>query len=258
VVRTQVRCEGLLREGDRVVGVMTRERGSGECVPLRARVVIDATGPWTGHWDRSSVGARPRPRLARGTHLVVPAGALPLRQTLVFFSPSDGRALFASPRGRHVIVGTTDVSHAGPPDAPTPTAGEVTYLLHALAAALPAGAIGTGVPVSAFAGVRALATRGWGPSGARTGAMDRDYAVSWDQPGLLAVRGGKLTLALDGARRALRALNRQGPALGLPPLGIPGLGTLGEPLPVPSPDAEVPDPGDTAVATPSALTWRAA
>src|SRR6185503_4497820 len=127
------------------------------------------------------------------------------------------------------------------PEAATATDAEVSYLLQSLAAALPAAGVGTGLSVSAFAGVRALAAPGWGASRGSTGALDRDYAVSWDQPGLLALRGGKLTLALDGARGALRALNRERPTLGLPLLDIPGVGALHEQLPISTPAAQAPD-----------------
>lgn len=266
VVRTHVRCEGLLRDGERVVGVMARDAPAGDLVQLRARVVIDATGPWTGQWQKASPpkpgGGRDRPRLARGTHLVLPASALPLRHTLVFFG-HDRRALFASPRGQYVIVGTTDVDHDGSPDAVVPTSTEVAYLRESLWAALPdAAARCSGVPVSAFAGVRALAAPNRKAArGTVTSALDRDYVVSWDRPGLLTVRGGKLTLALDGARRALRALDRARVPLGLPSLTVPTAGQL-RPLPalIPcSPTGLSPSGGSLPAdsARPS-LTWRAA
>ncbi|MEO5769185.1 MAG: FAD-dependent oxidoreductase [Polyangia bacterium] len=265
VVRTHVRCEGLLRDGERVVGVMARDRPVGDLVRLRARVVIDATGPWAGQWQKASTpkaGGLGRPRLARGTHLVLPASALPLRHTLVFFGP-DRRALFASPRGQHVIVGTTDVDHHGSPDAVIPTSAEVAYLRGALWAALPdAAARCSGVPVSAFAGVRALAARNRTASrGTVTSALDRDYVVSWDRPGLLAVRGGKLTLALDGARSALRAIDRARVPLGLPPLAVPAAGRL-PPLPALTPSSPIGVSASggrvPAEAVRPSLTWRAA
>lgn len=265
VVRTHVRCEGLLRDGERVVGVMARDRPAGDLVRLRARVVIDATGPWTGQWHKESTpkpAVLGRPRLARGTHLVLPASALPLRHTLVFFG-HDRRALFASPRGQYVIVGTTDVDHHGSPDAVIPTSAEVAYLRGALWAALPdAAARCSGVPVSAFAGVRALAAPNRTASrGTVTSALDRDYVVSWDRPGLLAVRGGKLTLALDGARSALRAIDHARGPLGLPSLAVPAAGRL-SPLPALtscSPTGVSPSGGNVpAEAGRPSLTWRAA
>jgi glycerol-3-phosphate dehydrogenase len=223
-VVTGVACDGLARAFGRVVGVDARDASTGARFVLRGRVVVDATGPWSG---RLAIGAaapdaaRPPLRLSRGTHVVVPAERLPLARTLVFFGPRDGRALFASPRGAHVLVGTTEVEHCGSPDDVAPTREEVAYLLKALAVAVPAARLGWQDVGAAFAGVRPLPAAGGDP-----GALDRGYVVAWDEPGLLAVRGGKLTLALDGARSALRALGAEAKTLGLPPIAIPPFGAL--------------------------------
>ncbi|MDB4979877.1 MAG: hypothetical protein JWM82_629, partial [Myxococcales bacterium] len=69
------------------------------------------------------------------------------------------------------------------------------------------------------------------PGTGDSGALDRDYVVAWDEPGLLTLRGGKLTLALDGARRALRALHGQAASLGLPSIHVPAFGALGATAP---------------------------
>jgi glycerol-3-phosphate dehydrogenase len=234
-VVTGVACEALARGLGRVVGVRARDVTTGTRLDIRARAVVDATGPWSGAFGRrrdDRTGA-PRVRLARGTHVVVPAARLPLAQTLVFFGPRDGRALFASPRGSSVLVGTTEVEHTGAPGDVAPTNEEVAYLLKALAAAVPCARIGADDVVAAFAGVRALAM-----GAGATGALDRGYVVGWDEPGLLALRGGKLTLALDGARRALRALGAEAEALGLPEIAVPAFGALSAPprsKPAPSP-----------------------
>jgi glycerol-3-phosphate dehydrogenase len=242
-VQTRVRCEGLLRDGRAVVGVAARDVLGGESFEIAARVVVDATGPWSGRWSGPRPGygraatrdARERDvlRLARGTHVVLSAAALPLTRTLVFFAPGDRRALFASPRGRQVVIGTTEVDHQRGPDDVRPTRAEVDYLLGALEATLPAARDARDAVVTAFAGVRALAAGRW--SGGGTGALDRDYDLRWDEPGLLAVRGGKLTLALHGARCALAALTRARRELGLPPLTVPAAGALRGPLPTPGP-----------------------
>jgi hypothetical protein len=47
------------------------------------------------------------------------------------------------------------------------------------------------------------------------GALDRGYLLDWPLPGLLALRGGKLTLALSAARQALRAIDARAGRLGL-------------------------------------------
>jgi glycerol-3-phosphate dehydrogenase len=245
-VVTGVVCDGLARRAGRVVGALARDAATGARLDVRARAVIDATGPWSGRLGPAATARALR--LARGTHIVVPAARLPLARTLVFFGPRDGRALFASPRGPAVLVGTTEVEHRGAPEDVAPTRQEIAYLLEALAAAVPEARIGGADVAAAYAGVRSLAT-----GGGDTGALDRGYVVAWDEPGLLAVRGGKLTLALDGARGALRALGAQAPALGLPEIGALPFGALSAPAtPRPTPRPATVPP------VPEPATWRAA
>jgi glycerol-3-phosphate dehydrogenase len=244
-VVTGVACDGLDRRMGRVTGVLARDAATAARLEIQARAVVDATGPWSGQLGRGAAGASLR--LARGTHVLIPAARLPLARTLVFFGPRDQRALFASPRGAHVLVGTTEVEHEGPPNDVAPTNAEIAYLVEALARAMPATRLGAGDVVGAFAGVRPLAT-----GAGETGVLDRGYVVAWDEPGLLAVRGGKLTLALDGARRALGALAARAATLGLPEIAVPPFGALSapeRPRPAPRPATFPP------VTEP--VTWRA-
>lgn len=266
-VRTHAVCDDLARDGrGQVVGVVVHDARGGDPSLLRARVVVDARGPWIGRWNRDRGPDNDGPasdvtvRLARGTHLVLPAATLPLSHTVVFFAARDGRPLFASPRGRQVVVGTTDVPHTGTPDHVVPTQGEIDYLIESVVQAWPGVPLPGGTAVTAFAGVRALVMNcdAAGDASAGTAALDRDYAIGWQEPGLLAVRGGKLTLGLDGARRALHALRRQRRALGLPRLTVPAVGTLPGPLPAQALAAAEAIPDAAAVTVPSSSTGRAA
>jgi glycerol-3-phosphate dehydrogenase len=249
-VVTGVASDQLVRASGCVVGLRARDTVTGARFIVGARAVVDATGPWSGRIGQRLRGDAAAPlRLSRGTHVVVPAARLPLSRTLVFFGPRDGRALFASPRGAQVLVGTTEVEHRGVPEDVLPTREEVSYLVRALAAAVPGTRLGLEDVVTAFAGVRPLAT-----GGGDAGALDRGYVVSWDEPGCLAMRGGKLTLALDGARRALRALRAEARTLCLPEIVIPAFGALSAPVALPAPRRPVPGP----VSVREPATWRAA
>src|SRR5437763_936491 len=72
--RAPAPATGYLRDGRSVVGASIRDLIGGATLEVRARVVVNATGPWL---DRSLAplrpdGARPLLRLTKGTHLVVP------------------------------------------------------------------------------------------------------------------------------------------------------------------------------------------
>ena len=220
LVLTGTRCERLeLRDGQ-VRGVWLRSQseaaartlGARSC--LEARVVVDATGPWSGQLERLLGSAdghirAPSMQLSRGTHLVLPTARLPLANTVVFYG-ADGRALFASPRAEGILVGTTEQAHRGSPDEVSATTAEVLYLLSAVAAAFPHAGLRASDIKRTFAGVRPLAG-----AGGHLGRLDRGYALDWPLPGLLAMRGGKLTLALAAARQALRSIDQRRDLLGL-------------------------------------------
>ncbi len=198
-----------------------RDRLTNQRLEARAKVVVNATGPWCdglmGATRARSVDrtARRRPavRLSRGTHIVLAPRRLPLKHTVVLFSPRDGRALFASPRDGFVLIGTTENEHIGPVGTSAPSAADVDYLLEAAQNTFPGARLRPRDVAATFTGVRPLLRR----EGMRDpGSLDRGYSVDWDGPRLLTVRGGKLTLALHGARKIMAAIGRRAGALGIP------------------------------------------
>jgi glycerol-3-phosphate dehydrogenase len=56
VAANYVEAVGLLQDGNRIVGIEARERLGGERFPIRASVVLNATGPWAEHWLRCWLG----------------------------------------------------------------------------------------------------------------------------------------------------------------------------------------------------------
>ena len=77
---------------------------------VRARAVVNATGPWAEGLPHSRV----KLRLTKGVHLVVEHARLPVTETVVM---TEGkRILFAIPWGERTILGTTDTDYDGPLD----------------------------------------------------------------------------------------------------------------------------------------------
>jgi len=79
-------------------------------VELRATATIAATGVFADRL-RGMLGAAPRLRPLRGSHLVLPDWRLPLSQAVAFEHPHDGRPVFAYPWQGRSLVGTTDLDH---------------------------------------------------------------------------------------------------------------------------------------------------
>ena len=179
---------------------------TGSTLAVRARVVINAAGVWAGQLV-PDITLRP----SRGTHLVLPASALPgLRAALMVPLPGEGgRFVFALPvpGEDRIYLGLTDEPADGaPPDVPVPAEAEITFLLTAISALLD-------VPLrrdqvaGAFAGLRPLLA-GQDPA-ARTADLSRRHAVLTSADGVISVVGGKLTTYRRMAEDAVDAAVRQ-------------------------------------------------
>jgi glycerol-3-phosphate dehydrogenase len=207
--------EDLLRDpAGAVVGVVMRDTATadgaadrGRTGEIHARVVVNATGA-SADVLRGRLGAPPRIRPLRGSHLFFPSWRLPVAQAISVAHPADGRPVFAYPWEGVTIVGTTDVDDHGDcstTDEPRISSAEVAYLEEWLAHAFPSLGLAAGDAVASMAGVRPVV----GTGKADPSAESREHAV-WDDHGLVTVTGGKLTTFDAVARDAVR---RIGPSL---------------------------------------------
>jgi glycerol-3-phosphate dehydrogenase len=189
-VRNHARVGRFLQEEARIVGGEVEDQLSGDRVPVRAALTVNATGPWL---DQTAAPLRPhgRPllRLTKGVHLVTPPAT---RHAQVLFAPADRRLFFVIPWLDRSLVGTTDTDFAGDPAAVAADWEDVRYLVEAVRQAFP----GAGLDHIhyAMAGVRALPRQ----EGLTAGAVSRrhvlvDHAKPDRIAGLLSVAGGKLT-----------------------------------------------------------------
>ncbi len=181
-------------------------RNGGETEIVRARAMVNATGPWATALFERFEGAKTRYRLAlvQGSHIVVPrlyAGD----QAYILQNP-DKRIIFLLPfLDAFTIVGTTDTPYAGEPAAAAITAGEVEYLIMAANRFLRRPIAKSDIRWS-YCGVRPLYDDG----SINASAMTRDYAFDIDAPEgaapLLTIYGGKLTTYRKLAQHALRKI----------------------------------------------------
>jgi len=131
---------GLLKNADGdVVGVRAEDQSGdkpGSMIEIQARVVINATGPWSDI-IRKHVDGGPRLRKLRGSHLLFSHKRIPLSQSITMIHPRDHRALFIVPWEGTTFIGTTDLDQAGMNGEPRISAEEVDYLLEAANYMLP-------------------------------------------------------------------------------------------------------------------------
>ena len=207
VVVSHTRVTEIIRDGAKAVGVVARSQHTGESGEIRARVVVNATGVWQNTFD-SGERAR-RMHGSKGAHIGVPRERVGNRDALTLISPVDGRVMFCLPAGPQTIIGTTDTWTDESPETVHASAAEVDYLLRSANAYFPRAELTQDDVVSAWAGIRPLASG----QGANPSAVSREHSIVTDGSGVINVTGGKLTtyrsMAAEIVDRVQEALGRE-------------------------------------------------
>ncbi|WP_422002841.1 glycerol-3-phosphate dehydrogenase [Reyranella sp.] len=209
------RCVAARRSADGRLWDIELAGPAGEAVPLRARGLVNATGPWVKQFldDQTHIRTTKRVRLVKGSHIVVPR--LYEGDHAFILQNSDQRIVFVIPYERSFsVIGTTDIP-VEDGERPVCTPEEIDYLCgiashYMVKPVRPADVVWT------YSGVRPLFDDGDdNPS-----AVTRDYHLEVDgAPGtapLLSVFGGKITTYRRLAEHALRDLAPHYPHMGAP------------------------------------------
>jgi glycerol-3-phosphate dehydrogenase len=184
-VRSFEKADGQIR------GAVVDDALDGRRLTVHARVVVNATGPWTDAVRQlDEPGAQPQLRPTKGVHIAVPRHRIGNAGALTITSPLDGRVMFILPSDDTTIVGTTDTDYAGDPTEVEPAADDVIYLLRSANAVFPDARLAQRDVIAAWAGLRPLLKDGG--EGA-TAAVPREHRISESTTGLLTITGGKLT-----------------------------------------------------------------
>jgi glycerol-3-phosphate dehydrogenase len=212
LVANRTRVIAVERSGDRVTGARVTDMESGRTFSVRARVVISATGVWSGETQALADVEDPlRVRASKGVHLIVPRSRLQLSTGLI--TRTERSVLFVIPWGDFWIIGTTDTDYDADKDRPLATAADVDYLLAHVNSVLAAPLMREDI-VGVYAGLRPLLDGG----ADATAKLSREHTVSQPRPGLVVVAGGKFTtyrvMAEDAVDRAVTQLGREVPASG--------------------------------------------
>ena len=198
---------GILRSRERAVGATVSHRYSGATDEVRARVIVNATGVWDNEFSSDGTGRRGRG--SKGAHIGVPRERIGNRDALTLISPVDGRVMFCLPAESQTIVGTTDNWTDESPETVHASVADVDYLLRSANAYFPHAELTRADVVSAWAGIRPLASA---PEG-NPSAASREHSIVADSSGVLHITGGKLTtyrsMAAEIVDRVQEALGRK-------------------------------------------------
>lgn len=186
-----------VRPGPRDCSVALRDGRAGRECELRARCVVNASGPWVEELSPPAPEQRPRIHLSKGVHAVLDRARLPIRH-MVMMTAADGRPVFAIARGAVTYLGTTDTSHRGGPcHWPAVTAEDVGYLLTTANAHFAVEPLTAADVRATWAGLRPLIHQ---PGKAPKEMSRRDEI--WRHGRVVTIAGGKLT----GFRRMAEAV----------------------------------------------------
>lgn len=191
--------------------ITLQNRDSGETYARRAKMLVNAGGPWVADLlkNQLKIKSRETVRLVRGSHIVVPK--LYDHDRCYFFQGTDGRIIFAIPYEEdYTLIGTTDADHSDADTAPECTEAEQDYLVQ-FASEYFAKPVTRDQIVWTYSGVRPLYDDGASSATAAT----REYVLSLDQDAapLLNIFGGKITTYRKLAEAALDKISEALPGV---------------------------------------------
>lgn len=190
LVANYAKVAGFEKDSGKIVGVRALDLIAGTQFSVRAKIVVNATGPWSDSLRRlDDPSSKPRLRPAKGIHIIVPRERLGNREAVVIESHRDGRNMFVIPWGNLSLVGTTDTDFEGDLDHVGASEEDIEYLLEALNQTYPGSHITNEDVISLYASVRPLAAE----LGVSEDAVSRDQLIIESSSGLVSIIGGKLT-----------------------------------------------------------------
>ena len=174
---------------EKVRGATVIDEFTGNKFDIKAKYVINATGPWVDNLrqiNKSKAGKRLH--LTKGVHLVFSKEKLPVKQAIYFDIP-DGRMMFAIPRGKTTYVGTTDTNYQNNKDNVEVNTVDAIYLISAVNNMFPSINLSLDDVQSSWAGLRPLIHE----EGKSASELSRKDEIFVSDTELISIAGGKLT-----------------------------------------------------------------
>lgn len=160
LIASHVKAEDfLLDDKGQIIGVKARDLLTDQEIIIKAKLVINTTGPWSDEIRQFSHKGQPihQMRPTKGVHLVVDRQKLPVSQPVyVDTGLNDGRMVFVLPREEKTYFGTTDTDYTGDLQHPQVTQEDVDYLLGIVNNRFPNANLTINDIESSWAGLRPL------------------------------------------------------------------------------------------------------
>lgn len=189
-------------DNSKIKSLNCKDYNTGNTFQIKAKSYVSATGPWVDKLRAKDLSKNSKYlQLTKGVHIVFPHNKLPIKQAL-YFDVTDGRMVFAIPRGRITYVGTTDTYYKGNLDRVVATKTDAEYLLSAVNQIFPGIKLSINDIESNWAGLRSLIhEENKAPS-----ELSRKDELFISESGLISIAGGKLTGYRKMAHRVMKAV----------------------------------------------------
>ncbi|KAF9425777.1 mitochondrial glycerol-3-phosphate dehydrogenase [Entomortierella beljakovae] len=175
----------------RLCGARVRDTLSGKEFNVKAKGIINATGPFTDgirQLDDPAIQTIVSP--SAGVHIILPNYYSPGNMGLLDPATSDGRVIFFLPWQGNTIAGTTD-SATEVTRNPLATEEEIDWILGEVKNYLnPDVKVRRGDVLAAWSGIRPLVRD---PAAKSTEGLVRNHMINVSKSGLLTIAGGKWT-----------------------------------------------------------------
>lgn len=205
IIANYVSVDALKKAKGRIVGVDAHDVLSGVQATVRARVVVNATGPWCDtllQLDDPTAARRMRP--TKGIHILVPRERIGGDSAATFPAP-DGRLMFLIPWNAFTIIGTTESDYSDDFDRVFADTRDVEYVLNATNYGFPKASLTKSDVISAYAGLRPLVTQ----AGKDVHQTSREHEIWASESGLVTIAGGKLTTFREMARQLVDLVEKK-------------------------------------------------
>lgn len=188
-----------------ISGVCCTDVHLGESFSIKAKYVVNATGPWVDKlMDMNHSLKEKHLALSKGVHLVIPHKRLPIKHAIYFDVP-DGRMMFAIPRQQITYLGTTDTLYKKSPELISVTDCDINYIIDSVNLAFFGINLTKNDIISAWAGLRPLIYE----EGKSVAELSRKDEVFESETGLLSIAGGKLTGYRKMAERIVDKIDKK-------------------------------------------------
>ncbi len=175
--------------GEVVKGVKALDVLSNEMFTIKAKVVINATGPWTDQVIKTLGDESKLLRTTKGIHIITKK--IFDSNTIVVITADDKRSMFVIPfRKKYSLIGTTDTDYKDKFDHVAVTQEDINYVISAVNNDFP-GSITKDDVISAYSGIRPLILS---PKAKSETDTSRWFEIFETRPNLLTITGGKYTI----------------------------------------------------------------